>query len=920
MYRFTFALLTSSLLLTGCAVAPVCITAESDVTVTDLRCEYRTDPLGVDIRNPRLSWIMHSDRRAEKQTAYQILVASCPKKLEQNIADLWDSGKVPCDRTSQIEYKGRALKSHMQCYWKVRVWDKDGKCSRFSRPASWTTGLTKKSDFKAKWIGCDQPSHALPLVEVGYNKTHQAIITPARYLRKSFNLDKQVKHAVVYASALGLYELHINGQRIADEYFTPGWTDYNKRVYYNTYDVTEQLRSGANAIGAVIADGWYAGYLGWEAQRDHYGQNPRFAAQLHIWFDDGTKKTIITNESWKANTGPLLEADLYMGETYDATKEMTGWTDCDYDDTFWKPINITPRITPAIQAYPGVPVRIIAELKPVSVSEPKPGVFVFDMGKNFAGVARLKVKGPKGQKVTLRFAERLNPDGTVYLTNLRSARATDTYICRGASVETYQPRFTFHGFQYVEVTNYPGRPTVDDITGLVLSSDTPIVGNFECSDETANKLYENIVTTQRANFIDIPTDCPQRDERMGWTGDAQIFVRTATYNTDVAAFFTKWLIDLEDAQLPDGAFPHVAPRVVVKEGGAAAWADAGVICPWTIYKVYGDKRVLEKHYDAMAHWIDYCKNTSKDLIRPAEGYGDWLSINDDTHKGVLATAYFARSTKLMAQIADVLGKEKDAEKYNRLFEQIKQSFCEKFVGEDGTIRSDTQTAYVLALAFDLLEPDKEPIAESRLIHHIKDRDWHLSTGFVGTKDLMGALTKTGRTDIAYRLFHTDTFPSWNFSIKQGATSIWERWDGWTPENGFQDAGMNSFAHYSFGAVAEWMFRTIAGIDTETAGYRDIIIRPQPGGRLTWARASYKSINGLIETQWKIDGEKLTLDVTIPANTTATVFVPTSDILSVTESGQKAATGQVDGIDFAGTKDGCAVFKLGSGNYSFSSER
>jgi len=547
----------------------------------------------------------------------------------------------------------------------------------------------------------------------------------------------------------------------------------------------------------------------------------------------------------------------------------------------------------------------------------------------------------------IRFAERLNPDGTIYTTNLRGARATDTYICKGDGEEIWQPKFTFHGFQYVELTGYPGRPGKDAITGIELTSDTPVAGAFECSDAVANRLYKNITQTQRANFIEIPTDCPQRDERLGWMGDAQIYVRTATYNTDISAFFTKWLVDVEDAQLENGAFSDVSPRKGALGGGVAAWGDAGVICPWTIYQVYGDARILARHYDAMARWIDYCKGTTKDLLRPATGYGDWLSIKADTPKDVLATAYFAHSTHLMAQIAGVLDKQDEAAKYNELFEQIKAAFNKAYVGADGRIKGDTQTVYVLALAFDLLDADKQVHARQHLVDNIKARDWHLSTGFVGTKDLMMTLTNINRADVAYRLYHNDTFPSWGFSIKHGATSIWERWDGWTPDKGFQDSfpswgfsikhgatsiwerwdgwtpdkgfqdpGMNSFAHYSFGAVAEWMFRTIGGIDTDGPGYRNIIIRPLPGGRLNFAKGRYNSINGLIATDWRLGEGNLYLNVSIPANTIATVYIPATGIDNVTESGKPLD--QAAGVKFLRMADNAAVCRIGSGTYRFAS--
>jgi alpha-L-rhamnosidase len=742
-------------------------------------------------------------------------------------------------------------------------------------------------------------------------------LPPAQYLRKSFVLTKPVRRAVVYSSALGNYELYFNGKQVEDACFMPGWTDYNVRVYYNTFDVTNLLHEGTNAVGAILGDGWYSGHIGWGHIRDHYGKNTRLAVQLYVEYTDGTSRTITTDSSWKAATGPILESDFLMGEMYDARQEIAGWSSAGFNDAEWKAVNVTEKIEAKIQSYPGVLVRKFKEIKPVGITEPKEDTYVFDMGTNFAGFAMLKVDGPESRQVVLRFAERLNPDGTIYTTNLRSARATDTYICKGKGTEVWQPRFTFHGFQYVEVTGYPGKPGRDAIIGIELTSATPVVGNFACSDDTANKLYRNICQTQRANFIEIPTDCPQRDERLGWMGDAQIYVRTATYNSDVSAFFTKWLVDVEDAQLPNGAFSDVSPRRVAMGGGTAAWGDAGVICPWTIYQVYGDKRVLAQHYDSMAKWVEYCKGTTKGLLRPAEGYGDWLSIKADTPKDILATAYFAYSTKLMAQTAEVLGRQEDSQKYRQLYEDIKQAFNRAYVAEDGRIKGDTQTVYVLALAFDLLPQAKQPAAVRYLVDNIKNRDWHLSTGFVGTKDLMQTLMRFDQTDVAYRLFHNDTFPSWGFSIRHGATSIWERWDGWTPEKGFQDPGMNSFAHYSFGAVCEWMFKTISGIDTEGPAYKHIVIHPRPGGRLTWAKTSYKSIHGQISTDWQVKGQTFTLNITIPANTTATVYVPAESPDSVKE-GTRPAT-KAEGVRFLRMEDRAAMFVVGSGRYQFKSK-
>jgi len=1052
-----------------------------------LRCEYRTDPLGIDVVEPRLNWTVTSSRRGQSQSAYRILVASSRRLIAKNTGDLWDSGIVESDQTIQVPYAGKPLQSHMPCFWKVRVWDKDGKPSGWSKTACWTMGLLAPAEWKAQWIGFDasrkrnafgqdldfsraswiwypegnaargvpggnrmfrkevtiapdqevasalcavsvdngfelyvnaqpagngsnfknavivdikeqlragqnviaikatnaggaaNPAGVLALLKITFTDGQTTVIAsdptwqttqsepsgwqnidfdagdwqqakvagaygagpwgqisltdgrlflpPAQFLRKRFVLDQPVTRATLYASALGNYELHVNGHQIDNAYFAPGWTDYNIRVYYNTFDVTDQVKKGFNVVGAILADGWYSGYIGWGQKRDHYGKNPRFAAQLYIEYADGSSKVVTTDATWKATTGPILEGDFLMGELYDARAELPGWSTTALDDASWSAVNATERIAARIQSYPSVLVRQFQDIEPVAITEPEAGTYVFDMGTNFAGFVRLKVtEAEPGQKIVLRFVERLNPDGTVYVTNLRGARATDTYICKGDGKELWQPRFTFHGFQYVEVTGYPGRPDLDAITGIELTSATPVVGDFECSDAMANTLYHNICQTQRANFLEIPTDCPQRDERLGWMGDAQIYVRTATFNTDVAAFFTKWLVDVEDAQLDNGAFSDVSPRKVAEAGGVAAWGDAGVICPWTIYQVYGDQRVLTRHYDAMEEWIVYCKSTTNGtLLRPSHGYGDWLSIKADTPKDVLATAYFAYSTKLVAQTAHVLGKEQDAKKYETLFDEIKQAFNKAYVSDDGRIKGNTQTVYVLALAFDLLDEARQAHAIEYLVDDVQQRNWHLSTGFVGTKDLMATLTRFGRSDVAYNLFHNDSFPSWGFSIAHGATSIWERWDGWTPENGFQDPGMNSFAHYSFGAVCEWMFRTIAGIDTDGPAYKRIIIRPRPEGKLAWAKTSYHSIRGQIATDWKIkirddDGHRkeiLTLNVTIPANTTATVYVPTTNAANVKEGGRTAMA--AESVRFIGTEGDNAVFEVGSGNYRFTTQ-
>jgi alpha-L-rhamnosidase len=766
-----------------------------------------------------------------------------------------------------------------------------------------------------EWPACQVigPAGCKPWGELHYTPL---LLPPPSYFRKEFSVTKKIWRATLYATALGTADFYIDNHRVSEDRFTPGWTDYTKRVHYRAYDVTSLLRPGANAVGAILADGWYSGYIGWGQIRDHYGRQPRLRAQLDIEYADGGRQVVSTGPTWKASDGAILSADFLMGEAYDARRALD-WSKPGFNDSRWQPVVTGAEMDPLIQAHPGPPVRAFAEIRPKSVREVRRGVYVFDMGQNFAGVARLKIRGEPGQEITLRFAERLAADGSIYTVNLRGAIATDTYYCRGHGTETWEPRFTFHGFQYVEVAGLRRPPGLDLITGIALSSATRDAGDLVCSDSMLNRLVKNTYWTQRANFIDIPTDCPQRDERLGWMGDAQVYVRAATLHEDVQAFFTKWLVDVQDGQRKDGQFPMVAPVKVAGDDGGPAWADAGVICPWTIYDVYGDKRILERHYDSMARFINFCqKRSTPEMLPPKEFhcFGDWLNIQDETPKPVIYTAYFAYCTKLMSRIAAVLGREDDVVKYNSLFDQIKASFNKAYVKADGGIEGNTQTDYVLALSFGLLDGQRQMEAAKHLVDNIEKRDWHLSTGFIGTKSLMLTLASIGRDDVAYRLIHNDTFPSWGFSIKQGATSIWERWDGWTPEKGFQDPGMNSFAHYSFGAVYQWMVENIGGIRSDGPAYNHIVLAPHPDAQLTFADTTYDSIHGPIETHWKKVNGHLQVRVTIPANTTGRVILPVSNLLAARQSARVAE--KTAGVKFAGVESGAAQFDIESGTYQF----
>jgi len=733
---------------------------------------------------------------------------------------------------------------------------------------------------------------------------------PAPYLRKEFTVATGVKRAIVYATAQGVYELSLNGQRVSNDVFMPGWTDYKQRIYYTAYDVTDLLKEGPNAIGAILGDGWFRGNISCIGQ-NKYGNKLRLKAQLHIDYQNGQSEILATDPSWKASYGPILESDMQAGEVYDARLEMPGWSQAGFDQSSWSPIVTGASLKPLLQAYPGVPVRAVKELPAVKVSEPTPGTYVFDLGQNFSGWARLKVNGQAGDEVTMIFAEMLKDDGTAYTINLRSARAVDTYVLKGGGEEVWEPRFTFHGFRYVQVTGLKEKPTADTITGIVLYSDSPESSSFECSNPMVNKIQENIVWGQRSNYLEVPTDCPQRDERLGWTGDTQVFIRTGCYNQDVSEFFTKWMVDLMDTQNRQGLFGNQAP--VFHGHGAAAWACAGIICPWTIYKVYGDTRMIETHYDAMVRYMDAC---GKDGLggRKVHTWGDWLAPGGRPPTEFISAAYHAYTTSLMAEMAVALGKVDDATKYNKQFQDIRAHFQKTFVKPDGKIESELQTAYCMALSFDLLTAAQREQAEAHLIERIKKDNYHLSSGFLGIPILLPTLTDMGRSDIAYRIIQNTTFPSWGYSIEQGATTIWERWNSYSKDRGFGDVKMNSFNHYSLGACGEWMFRSMLGIETDGAGFKKITMKPELGEGITWAKGHYDSIHGRIGSDWKIENKTFHWNITVPANTSATVYLPAMDAAAVTESGKVVS--QADGVEFLRMEKDRAVYQVSAGSYGF----
>jgi alpha-L-rhamnosidase len=907
-----------SIVLALAVLAPASLVPQSRLAAGGLRVEYLANPLGIDDPRPRLSWRILSTERNTMQAAYQLQVGRSAAALSRGSELLWDSRRISSDASVFVDYAGPPLESRARYYWRVRVWEASGRASDWSPPAYWETGLLQVGDWTAQWIG-PTPSAA------------DSLPSPSPLLRRAFRLNGPVRWARVYVTSLGLYELHLNGQRVGDQLFTPGWTSYRHRLQYQTYDVAALLRPGANVIGAMLGDGWYRGFLGFFGQRNLYGQRLALRLQLEIRYQDGRTERVVSDPDWKTATGPVLASDIYGGESYDARREHPGWATSATGDSTWTPVAVLEPPPATLVAPVSPPVRRVRELHPVTIRSAPSGEVVFDLGQNFTGWARLIVRGAPGITVTMRYAEVLDASGNIYTKNLRGASQTDRYTLKGEGVERFEPHFTFHGFRYVAVAGLPGPPDTTTITGIAVSSDLRETGSLETSDSLLNQLQRNIVWGERSNFLDVPTDCPQRDERLGWTGDAQVFARTAAFNMDVAGFFAKWLADLAADQDSSGSVPWVIPNPLggdsVRFAGTAGWADAAVIIPWTMYLTYGDRRLLERQYASMRAWVEYARRRADaDLIwRPGWQFGDWLALHSDdpsypgatTGTDLIATAFLAHSADLVARAAMVLGNARDAAAYAALFHAVREAFNREFVSAAGRVGENSQTAYVLALAFDLLPDSMIPVAANRLAQDVRARDVHLTTGFLGTPFLLHALSGTGHVGLAFELLVQRSYPSWLYPITRGATTMWERWDGIRPDSSFQDPGMNSFNHYAFGAVGDWMYRNIGGIDLDPAapGYRRSRIAPRVGAGLTSARASLETPYGTLASAWKLEESQFVLDVTIPSNTTAEVVLWDTRIDRVREGGRPLAGDA--GIRTATQQGDDVLMVVGSGHYRFS---
>ena len=887
----------------------------AQVTVQHLQTENLSDPICVDAKVPRLSWQLQSADRNVLQTAYEIRVSSHPDGKDV----VWASGKVMSGQSIQVDYSGPGLQAGKRYYWQVRVWDNKGRLSAWSERAWWQMGLLEPANWVAQWI---QPG----LAGSGDGSGPAAGGTDANpLLRTTFTARQSIASAIVYITAHGLYEAQINGQRIGDAYLTPGWTSYNKHLQYQAYDVTEMVRQGKNAVGVTLANGWYRGYIAFEGHHNVFGKDISLLLQLVIRYKDGHTDTVATGPGWKSSTGEVLMAEIYNGETIDHRKEKTGWALPGYDDAAWNTVQTETFPMNNLTATINEPVKKHETFHAVKLLTTPEGDRVIDFGQNLVGWVTVKIKGNAGDSLLLSHAEVLDKKGNFYTENLRSAKAQDLYILKGGDTEVFEPHFTFHGFRYVRIAGWKGNLNPDDFTAVALYSDMPKTGSFECSDALINQLQHNIQWGQKGNFLDVPTDCPQRDERLGWTGDAQVFSRTAAFNMGVENFFAKWLKDVAADQMSSGAIPFVIPNVL-GDGTSTGWGDVATIIPWNMYLAYGDRRVLQDQYPSMKAWVDYMKGQAKnDLWNTGSHFGDWLFYHpfDDvdgrsavTDKYLIAQCFWAHSTQLLINAAGVLGKKDDVAEYTLLLKRIKDAFLREYVTPNGRLVSSTQTAYTLALEFDMLPENLRKQAADRLADNVKDYGYHLSTGFLGTPYLCHVLSRFGYTSVAYRLLMQDTYPSWLYPVKMGATTIWERWDGIRPDSSFQTPGMNSFNHYAYGAIGDWMYRVVAGMDTyeDDPGYHHSRIEPHPGGGLTAAAANLQTGYGLLSSHWQLNNDTLSLDLVIPANTTSTVFIPAPEGGLITESNHPLA--EVKDLSLESVGRGFLVVRLGSGAWHF----
>ena len=877
--------------------------------IIEIRLNYLKEPMGIT-EPPQFSWKIESDRRNVVQKNYQIQMSE-----NENFTEvLYNSGNVESGVSAHIiAIEKEKLKSAKKYFVRIRIIDNTGDMSEWSDVTYFVTGLLKESDWQASYISAESPEN---------DKDN----SKGTYIRGEFEIHGKVKEAYAYTTALGLYKFYLNGEKVGEDEMAPGWTTYHEHLLYQTYDVTEILKRGKNVLGALVGAGWYKGLMGFIARRNNYGEQTAFLGQIVVRYEDGSEQIIVTDKSYKGTDSPILFSEIYDGEVYDARKEQDGWNKIGFDDKKWNPVNVVPYKYEHLTAQPGTKVKMMDALPVKEVIVTPEGDTVLDFGQNMAGWIEFKVSAQKGDKVELICFEILEPKtGNVHLGNLRKAKQTITYTCKGAQEECYHPNFTFQGFRYAKVNEYPGEVKKENFVAYAVHSDMEETGTFASSNKDLNQLWHNIKWGMKGNFLDVPTDCPQRNERVGWTGDAQIFCGTASYLMNTYTFFKKWLKDVAIDQTPEGGVPHIVPDLIsgyeyndwlLSQGthSAAAWADVAVIMPWTMYLTFGDKAILEEQYESMKGWIDFMDTHSENGIWNYRlQFGDWVALDAEegsyfgaTPNELTCTAYYAYSTELFVKTAKLLGREEDYKKYSSLYAEILKIFRKTFFDEEGNMTAQTQTAHILALHFRLVEEKHREKTAEQLALLLEKEDGHLVTGFVGTPYFCHALSNNGKIKEAFELLMKEDFPSWLYQVKKGATTVWEHWDGIKPDGSMWSDDMNSFNHYAYGAIGEWMFKVIAGInyDEQEAGYKHSIIAPNIGGGLKTVEGSFESIYGTVASRWEIleDGS-IKVRVKIPANTTAEIILR-----------ETAELRETDGLHFE-EEIGKLVAKTGSGEYT-----
>lgn len=874
--------------------------AMAQLNVTSLKVDHMTDPSGVTDPAPVFSWVLTGEGRNASQSAYEIRVTEGGKTV-------WRSGRVESDNSVTVPYGGEALKSGTRYDWQVRVWDNRGKASKWSERSTWLTGLFSGDEWEARWIEQPQQTDAAPM------------------FRKEFALKRPVASAVAYITSHGMYEAYINGRKVGDAHYAPGWTSYDKRMQYQTYDVTDMLLRGDNAFGIMVGEGWYLSRLGWSSgEHQLYESNKLGAlAQIVVTYADGSHEMIVTDGTWRCSTGEIVHSEIYDGETVDARKRQAGWNAAGFDDSAWEAVHVADYSPGNLVSSESEPV-ITHEIKsPVAVITTPAGEKVLDFGQNLVGREIVTVKGKAGQEIVISHAEVLDEKGNFYTVNLRSAKAQSRYICSGGE-DRFEPLFTFYGFRYLKVEGIEGELDPDDFKAAVIFSGMPESGNFSSSNEEVNRLQSNIQWGLRGNFLDVPTDCPQRDERLGWTGDAEVFFRTATFNRDVQNFFRKWLKDVAADQLPDGQVTDVVPHINGLTGaGHVGWADVATIVPWQHYMAYGDERILETQYPSMKAWVDFITSQSTDYLwNVGWHYGDWLfySVDNDTagasavtYTPLIQQCFYANSADIVSKAAAVLGKEDDARKYAELTRKVKEAFCNAYLTPAGYLVSATQTAYVLALNFDMLPENMRAKAAERLAERVRHYG-HITTGFLGTPYICHVLTQTGYNDLAYSLLLRRQYPGWLYPVTMGATTIWERWNSMMPDRTIPNNGMNSFNHYSYGAIGDWLYRDAVGLHETSPGFKTMAVKPHTGGGFTEMKAEHNTPYGRAAAAWYDKDGVFALEVTVPVNTTAEIYVPSPSADKVTLDGAPVADSRDASLD--GYADGYTKVRVGSGTYRF----